>query len=217
MRCSGSQDLGHYCRASISIVKKQTVYIQAPRRRGSAGGHQYGWRATQWLHSSDRLAWGELTSLKSVAETQVGLSKDFQWSIYPCTTILHLWKLKRKHFSIYVTGKIFSRMFSFRELFHLIISQFSWAAVRNQSNSWLGNFQHTLPCSEKGGLQFTGRGELSCRNRWNLRWILTQRAKHIHEVKIRQFAAQATCCACGFLRNGRIGGKGIFSVPGSDC
>lgn len=52
-------------------------------------------------------------------------------------------------------------MFPFRELFHLIISQFSWAAVSNQSNSWLENFQPTLPCSEKGVFSVQGGGNFA--------------------------------------------------------
>lgn len=59
VRCSGSQDLGHFCRAPISTMKKQS----APKKHGpeaqqDAEGHWHGWKVTQLLHGSDRLAWG---------------------------------------------------------------------------------------------------------------------------------------------------------------
>lgn len=67
VRCSGSQDLGHFCRAPISTMNKQS----APKKHGpeaqqDAEGHWHGWKVPQLLHGSDRLAWGELTSVNSV-------------------------------------------------------------------------------------------------------------------------------------------------------
>lgn len=83
-----------------------------------------------------------------------------------------------------------------------------WAAVRNQSDTWPGN-STAIPVQWKGRSS-DGKREICCRNRWNLRWVLSQRAKHIHRVKSRHLPAWAKWSALWFLKEWEERGKEHF-------
>lgn len=85
VRCSGSQDLGCFCRAPISTMKKQSLCSRIVAQRLSKM-QDTSMDEGQCSCSMAVIGWCEESSLQwvnSVAETQMGLSKDLQWSIYP--------------------------------------------------------------------------------------------------------------------------------------
>lgn len=107
-------------------MKKQTVWAPESWPEAQRGaGHQHGWRARELHHGRDRLVWGELTSVSDLwGWDRWAYVRTFSEAL--THAIMHLWKLTRKHVSIYVTGKTCQQESFLLEKFFVsyIISQF---------------------------------------------------------------------------------------------